>query len=81
MLEKLFISDKCQSLDLSIQKKFSTVLNIDNNNRNVSWAVNQRIIDFWRLCNTEDCSNDAENRFDHRNKLQFNIYSNRKYLF
>ncbi len=47
MLQKFFISDKCWSLDLSIQqitlkKMYLTVLNIDNNN--VSWAANQHII-------------------------------------
>ncbi len=30
-------------------------------NHNVSWAVNQHYYDFWRSCDTEDWSNDAEN--------------------
>ncbi len=66
MLQKLFISDKCLSLDLSIhqrilKKMYSTVLNIDNNN-NVSWAANQHIIMISEgSCDTEDWSNDAEN--------------------
>ncbi len=31
--------------------------------------------DFWRSCDTEDCSNDAENTaLHHRNKLQFKVY-------
>ncbi len=52
---------------------FSTLIIIGN----VSWAANHhfRII-------SEDWSNDAENSdFHHRNKLYFNIYSNRKQLF
>jgi len=33
-------------------------------------------------CDTEDCSNDAENlALHHRNKLYFKLYSNRKPLF
>ncbi len=47
------------------EKMYSTVLNIDNNNNN-----NQNCFlssksayynDFWRSCDTEDWSNDAEN--------------------
>ncbi len=38
--------------------------------------------DFWRSCDTEDCSNDAENTAaHHRNKSHFNRYSHRKQLF
>ncbi len=38
--------------------------------------------DFWRSRDTEDWSNDAENTaLHHRNKLHFNIYSNRKQFF
>ncbi len=38
--------------------------------------------DFWRSCDTEDWSNDAENTaLHHRNKLHFTIYSHRKHLF
>ncbi len=38
--------------------------------------------DFWRSCDTEDCSNDAENTAaHHRNKSHFNIDSHRKQLF
>ncbi len=37
---------------------------------------------FWRSCDTEDWSNDAENvALHHRNKWHFKIYSNRKQLF
>ncbi len=65
------------------EKNYSTVLNIDNNNKNVSWAANQNI----RMisegsCDTEDWSNDAENSaLTHRNKLYFKIYSNKNQLF
>ncbi len=37
--------------------------------------------DFWRFCDTEDWSNDAENTALHRNKLLFKMNSNRKLLF
>ncbi len=38
--------------------------------------------DFWRSCDTEDWSNDAENTALHQiNKLHFNIYYNRQQLF
>ncbi len=47
--------------------------------RNVSWA--SYYYDFWRSCDTEDWSNDAGNTAaHHRNKLQFTIYSHRKYF-
>ncbi len=37
--------------------------------------------DFWRSCDTEDRSNDAESSaLYHRNKLRFEIYYNRKQL-
>ncbi len=62
MLKKLFISDKCRSLDLNIKKKFSTVLNINNNNQRCFLSSKSAYYyDFWRSCDTEDCSNDAEN--------------------
>ncbi len=47
------------------------------------WTANQHI----RMisdgsCDTEDWSNDAENKeINYRNKLHFNIYSHRKQLF
>ncbi len=34
---------------------FKIVFNIDNNQKSVYYY------DFWRSCDTEDCSNDAEN--------------------
>ncbi len=38
--------------------------------------------DFWRSCDTEDWSNDAENTAaHHRNKWPFTVYSIRKQLF
>ncbi len=47
--------------------------------RNVSWA--SYYYDFWRSCDTEDWSNDAGNTAaHHRNKLQLNTYSHRKYF-
>ncbi len=50
---------------------------------NVSWAANQHI----RMISEDHMTlktgvSDAENSaFDHRNKLHFKIYSNRKQLF
>ncbi len=41
-----------------------TVLNIDNNNNNHKCFLISKsayYYDFWRSCDTEDCSNDAEN--------------------
>ncbi len=57
--------------------------NIDNFTKeiiiNVSWAVYQT--DFWRSCDTEDWSNDAESSaLDLRNKLHLKVYSNRKVI-
>ncbi len=57
--------------------------NTDNND---TYFLNSKSVysnDFWRSCDTEDWSNDAENTAaHHKNKLHFTIYSNRKhYLF
>ncbi len=90
MLQNIYILNKCCSFELSIHlwilknkiyqfpqkycaaQLFSTLIII----RNVSYYY-----DFWRSCDTEDCSNDAENTAaHHRNKLQFNTYSHRKQL-
>ncbi len=60
MLQKLFISDKCWSKNR--EKKCTTVLNIDDNSKKCflnSKSAYQN--DFWRSCETEDWSNDAEN--------------------
>ncbi len=52
-------------------------------NQNDSWAANQHIrMISEESCDTEDCSNDAENlALHHRNKLHLKINSNRKQLF
>ncbi len=56
-------------------QQFSTLIII----RNVSSAY---YYDFWRSCDSEDCSNDADNSAaHHRNKLHFTIYSHRRQLF
>ncbi len=60
----------------------TTVFNIDNNQKCVLSSKSAYYYDFWRSCDTEDWSNDAENTaLHHRNKLHFNIYSHRKHLF
>ncbi len=56
--------------------------NIDNNQKCFLSSKSVYYYDFWRSCDTEDWSNDAENTaLDHRNKLYLNIYSNRNLLF
>ncbi len=40
---------------------YSTVLNINNNNNNNNVFLAAYYYDFWRSCDTEDWSNDAEN--------------------
>ncbi len=39
----------------------TTVFNIDNNNKCFLSSKSAYYYDFWRSCDTEDCSNDAEN--------------------
>ncbi len=44
------------------ERNSATVLNIDNNNKNVSWTANQHIIMISEgLCDTENWSNDPKN--------------------
>ncbi len=51
-----------------------------DNNKIFFWPDNQN--DFWRSCDTEDWSNDAENTaLHHRNKLHFTLYLNKKQLY
>ncbi len=60
----------------------TTGFNIDNNQKCLLSSKSAYYYDFWRSCDTEDWSNDAENTAaHHRNKLQFNTYSHRKQLF
>ncbi len=76
MLQKISISNKCCSFELSIhlwilKNKMShgfhkilcstTVFNIDNNQKCFLSSKSAYYYDFWRSCDTEDCSNDAEN--------------------
>ncbi len=63
-----------------------TAFNINNNNNNNTKCFlsckSAYYYDFWRSCDTEDWSNDAENTaFRHRYKLHFIIYLHRKHLF
>ncbi len=93
ILQKMYISNKCISFELTIHQKI-----LENNAsripqkyevelfstlimiRNYSWATSPHV----RMisegsCDTEDWSNDAENSALHRkNKLYFIIYSNKK---
>ncbi len=55
MLQKISISDKRGSFELSIHL---WILKTRFHSDNVSWAY---YYDFWISCDTEDWSNDAEN--------------------
>ncbi len=58
LLNFLFICESWKIQCITVSTKilmFSTLIII----RNVSWAA--YYYDFWRSCDTEDCSNDAEN--------------------
>ncbi len=87
MLQNISKSNKCCSFELSIhqsiQKRLwrTTVFNIVNNQKCLLSSKSYYNY-FWRSCDTEDWSNDAENTAaHHRNKLHFKIYSNKKQLF
>ncbi len=57
----------------------TTVFNIDNNYKSFSSSKSVYYNDFWGSCDTKDWNNDAENSaLNHRNKLHFTIYSNKK---
>ncbi len=84
MLQKISISDKCCSSELYSSKKPEEIIlscfqHNNNNNNNKMFFLSSKSAyqnDFWRSCDTEDWSNDAENTAaHHRNKLQFNTYS------
>ncbi len=60
----------------------TTVFNIDNNHKCFLSSKSVYYYDFWRSCDSEDWSNDADNSAaHHRNILHFTIYSHRKQLF
>ncbi len=59
------------------RKSSTTVFNIDNNQKCLLSSKSVYYYDFWRLCDTEDWSNDAENT----PLVHLNIYSNKKKLF
>ncbi len=68
MLQNIFISDKCWSLDLSINQRIlkKHLLNCfkytkNYNNKCFLSSKSVYYYDFWRSCDTEDCSNAAEN--------------------
>jgi len=65
MLQKLSISDKCCSSELSIhqiilKKMYTTVFNIDNNNKCFLDHQILTLLISGGSCDTEDWSNDAE---------------------
>ncbi len=79
MLEKIpifFLTESYENIGST------TVFNIDNNQKCLLSSKSAYYYDFWRSCDTEDWSNDAENTaVHHRNKLHFIIYSHRKQIF
>ncbi len=93
--KNISISNKCRSFELSIhqsiQKNKMSLFHKTMKNDCFQHFNNQKCFlssksvyynDFWRSCDTEDWSNDAENTAaHHRNKLHFKIYSNKKQLF
>ncbi len=84
LLNCLFIQESWKKKTWFLTKILcsTTVFNIDNNQKCFLSSKSAYQNDFWRSCDTEDWSNDAENTAaHHRNKLQFNRYSHRKQLF
>ncbi len=61
------------------ENNYSTVLNIDHNQKCFSSSKSAYYYDFWRSCDTEDWC--WKYSFDHRNKLHFNTYSHIKQLY
>ncbi len=65
MLWKFSISNECFSFKLSIhlrivKKQHKTVFNIDINQKYLLSSESVYYYDFWRSCDSEDWSNDAE---------------------
>ncbi len=62
MLEKVSILNKYVSFELCVLLWIlKNVFNIDNNQKCFLSSESVYYYDFWRSCDTEDCSNDAEN--------------------
>ncbi len=73
MLQKFSVSNKCSAFEPSIykgEKKHHSFhknivqhncFNIDNNQKRFLISKSVYYYDFWRSCDTEDWSNDAEN--------------------
>ncbi len=60
----------------------TTIFNLDNNKKCFLRSKSEYRMISEGSCDTEDWSNDAENTAaHHRNKLHFDIYSNRDPLF
>ncbi len=61
---------------LEIKNVFYFILSIKELNKNITFQKSSYYYDFWRLCETEDCSDDAENTaLRHRNKFYFKVYT------
>ncbi len=64
ILNFLFIKESWNIIHITISTKIlcsTTVFNIDNNQKCVLSRKSAYYYDFWRSCDTEDWSNDAEN--------------------
>ncbi len=63
-------------------QKYEAVFNFDSIQKCFLSSKSAYYYDFWRSCDTEDWSNDAENSAaHHRNKFHFTIYYNINKLF
>ncbi len=75
LLNFLFICESWKIKSITVSTKIlcsTTVSNIDNNQKYFLSSKSAYYYDFWRSCDTEDWSNDAENSaVHHRNKLHF----------
>ncbi len=82
VLNFLFIKESWKILLNHKILRSTTVFNIDNNQKCFLSSKSVYYYDFWRSCDTEDWSNDAENTAPHHwNKLHLTIYSHRKLFF
>ncbi len=64
LLNFLFICESWKIKCITVSTKIlcsTTVFNIDNNQKCFLRSKSAYYYDFWRSCDTEDCSNDAEN--------------------
>ncbi len=61
LLNFLFIIKSWKDITVSTHMWSATVFNINNHQKCFLSSKSVYYYDFWRSCDTEDCSNDAEN--------------------